>query len=507
MVNQLADQNLIDIANNFFNKSQYDRAIQLYSEALQKSDNKSIRAYLNRSAAYLKQGKNYLAYTDAQKVTELDEMNEKAFYRMGKSAYSMRQYQTAKQHYESCLKINEQNKEATSELEKTNQRIHESTTGDYDLERLSNEVFERVLKQETLNFDLADFKSSKISVVDIPNKSKGVIANEFIKKGTLLCASKALSAVFKYTKFGFLEATDMFTDLVSKMQNDPYLSKQVYSLLPGAGFSRDDRLDEELIDPERIRGICNTNQFRINLKQFNFNIISRFFNSSDNLRHQVTGLWYLPSFLNHSCIANADIDFLGDMFFLFARQDIAKNAEININYMGCNKTNSYSDRIKFIDNYNFKCDCRLCILDKKDEKLSDRDLLIRQLHERNANLSFEPVSLEEALYGVKLMEKAYSERPDLQIGMVIALQNLACTYRMNNKPKKSAETWHRIFMVSRESLERSFLICMLFFAYSDYVQCFEGKLALSCKKQASEFYEESQKKYFEMIWSEFDKGN
>ena len=59
MVNQLVEQNLIESANNFFKKSQFATAIELYSEALEKSGNTSIRAYLNRSAAYLKQEKYY----------------------------------------------------------------------------------------------------------------------------------------------------------------------------------------------------------------------------------------------------------------------------------------------------------------------------------------------------------------------------------------------------------------------------------------------------------------
>jgi len=505
MVNQLVEQNLIESANNFFKKSQFATAIELYSEALEKSGNTSIRAYLNRSAAYLKQEKYYLAFIDAHRVTELDESNEKAFFRMGKSAYSMRQYETAKQHFESCLKISKQNQEAMFELNKTKLRINESTKGEYDLESLSKEVFARVFGRKTLNFDLADFKSNKISVVDIPNKSKGIIANEYIKKGTLLFASKALSAVFKYTNSGGLEATHVFDDLVSRMKNDPFLSKQVYSLLPGPGFSRDDRIDEESIDHRRIFGICNTNVFKINLKQFNFNIVSQFFNSPDNLTHQVAGLWYIPSFLNHSCIANASMDFLGDMFFLFAREDIAKNEEITINYMGCNKTILYSGRIECLKDYHFKCDCRLCCLDEKDEKLNERNALIQELHEKNSN--FVSISLKKVLEDVKLMEKTYSKRPDLQLGMVIALQNLACKYRHDNEWKKSAETWERIYMVAKETLERPFLICVLHSAYCDYAKCFERKLSLSCKKKAPEFYEERHKRYFEMIWSEFDEVN
>jgi hypothetical protein len=211
-------------------------------------------------------------------------------------------------------------------------------------------------KREALNFDCADFKSSQISIVNIENKSKGVIANDMIKKGTLLCASKALSAVFKYTLDGVLEDTDMFANLIAQMPHDPYLTQQVCSLCPGAGFSRD--ADGPSPDLARLKGICNTNSFKVNLSQFKFMRMAQYvFSRGPGMDNQVTGLWHLPSFLNHSCVPNASVDFLGDMLFLFAKQYIRKNKEITINYCGSNKSLSYEDRCDYIEKYGFKCDC------------------------------------------------------------------------------------------------------------------------------------------------------
>jgi tetratricopeptide (TPR) repeat protein len=232
---------LIEAGNSFFKASNYDKAIKAYTEAIDKSANTNSRAYSNRSAVYSKQNKCSLAYEDALKAIDLGEhLNEKTLFRAGKSAYAMRQYQTAFTHYDACSKINPQNEEAMRELTRTTQRLLESSTGKFDLAALTKEMFRRVAKRETLNFDCADFKSSQISIENIENKSKGVIANDMmIKKGTLLCASKALSAVFKYTLDGVLEDTDMFANLIAQMPHDPYLTQQVYSLCPGAGFSRD----------------------------------------------------------------------------------------------------------------------------------------------------------------------------------------------------------------------------------------------------------------------------
>ena len=498
---------LIETGNSFFKASNNNKAIQAYTEAIEKSEYKNSRAYSNRSAVYLKQNKYSLAYDDALKAIELGEhLNEKTLFRAGKSAYAMRQFRTSLTHFDACSKLNPQNNvEAMRELKKTNQRLLESSTGKFDLDKLTREMFKRVEKREALNFDCADFKSSQITIVNIENKSKGVIANKFIKKGTLLCASKALSAVFKYTNDGALEDTDMFADLMAKMSYDPYLRQQVYTLCPGAGFSRE--IDETLAldQAQRLKGICKTNSFKVNLSQFKFNRIAQYvFSRGPGMENQVTGLWHLPSFFNHSCVPNASSDFLGDMLFVFAKQDIHKNEEININYFDYNKILSYEDRCECIEEYGFKCDCRLCELDSRDKQLQRRENMILRLAFKNLN--FKALSLKEALDDVKLMEDTYLKRDELQHGLVNALQNLACRYKCETKWKMSAQTFERIFMVGKETCEKAFLICMLYQAYNDYVQCFERKMALACKKRARAFYDESQKNYFETIWAEFANG-
>ena len=501
MVN-LEVETLIENGNNSFVKNQFEKSINFYTEAIQKSNNKSAKAYTNRAAAYLKQNKYFLAYNDAQAAIQLDNFNVKAFFRAGKSAYYMRQFETALNNYLKCLSLDSENREAQRECDKTKQRLLESTEGNFDLESLAKEVFELVSKRQELNFDLADFLSNKISLTEMPNKSKGVIANEFIKKGTLLCASKALSAVFKYTSNGMLENTNMVSNLISKMAHDPYLTNQVYSLYPGPAFKREPQID---IDQMRIRCIGNFNSFKINLSQFKFNRISQYvFSQGPGQENQVTGLWYFPSFLNHSCIANVSFDFLGDMLFLFAKKDIEKNEEICVNYFGCNKSYSFDERTRILDNYGFTCDCKLCELDRRDKNLNRREEFVEKLAYKN--LRYELLSLKEVLDDVKSMEDMYVSRPHLRHGLVNALQNLACRYRCENKWKKSAETFEKIYMIGKETCEKAFLICMLYQAHVDYVQCFERKASILCKKRAAEFYGESQKGYFEMIWSDFSKG-
>ena len=205
-------------------------------------------------------------------------------------------------------------------------------------------------------------------------------------------------------------------------------------------------------------------------------------------------------------MANASVDFLGDMLFVFAKEDIGKGDEITINYFGSNKSLSYEDRCEYIEKYGFKCDCKLCELDSRDQQLQRREQMVMRLALKNLN--FHQLSLKEALDDVKLMEETYLKRAELQHGLVNALQNLACRFRCEHKLKKSAATFERIVAVGEgETCEKAFLICMLRQASNDYAQCFERKLSLACKKRAASFYDESQRNYFEMIWAEFGNGS
>ena len=91
--------------NKIYNLQKYHQAIHLYSNAIYKSNKKSPRAFLNRSQCYLKLEKFNAAYQDANETIKLDTQNEKAYFRMGKSAYALRKFELALVFHihENCL--------------------------------------------------------------------------------------------------------------------------------------------------------------------------------------------------------------------------------------------------------------------------------------------------------------------------------------------------------------------------------------------------------------------
>ena len=87
------------------------------------------------------------------------------------------------------------------------------------------------------------------------------------------------------------------------------------------------------------KAICKTNSFKVNLAQFKFTRTAQYV-FSRGPGHGQSSHWpvaFALVFLNHSCVANASVDFLGDMLFVFAKEDIGKSDEITINYFGDNK--------------------------------------------------------------------------------------------------------------------------------------------------------------------------
>ena len=368
-------EELIEEGNKSFGKSYLHDAIRFYSLAIDKSNKTNSRAFLNRSQTYLRLEKNYSAFQDAQQAAKLVKNNDKAYFRIGKSAYLLKKFEIALENYETCFKINPKNTEVEIEIKKTKERINESKTGNYNFQAL----YEQFFKRENLYMDIAEYKSDKTIVTDIKNKSKGVVATEFIKKGTLLLASKAASAIF-HTKVDYRKKSyntvhcslgsyntknesENISNLIYKMQDDPDLASQIYSLFGGPDFSRD-TLQHPKIDVKRIEAIYAFNSFQVknsyealqiiemeneikNLKDFDeedFNEIdlsSVGFESEiyknlaqkqvkfDNLNKQC-GLWFQPAFFNHSCISNCLVNTIGDLNLFYAQRDIEKDEEITI---------------------------------------------------------------------------------------------------------------------------------------------------------------------------------
>ncbi len=195
-------------------------------------------------------GMYYDAHRDARLALNFADVNkEKAYFRKAKAEYLMRKYSISKKTFNECLTINPENKEAQDGKTKCKQRIHESKTGEYDFDYIIKNS-DLMSVECTLRFDVADYKSNLIDVIDIPTKSKGVIAVKEIKRGTLLVVSKAFSITYdsendgksKPLYSGYLYENNMqslqpnVVVAVEAIESNPYLAKEFYQLYAGKYF-------------------------------------------------------------------------------------------------------------------------------------------------------------------------------------------------------------------------------------------------------------------------------
>jgi tetratricopeptide (TPR) repeat protein len=171
---------LIETGNVFFVEKKYHPAIRCYTQALNfAKKNHNIKQTLlkrtltNRAAANLKLVRYSSAFQDAYRALQIENAkdgsdmlnNEKAFLRMGKAAYHMRQFEKALDAFQRCLEINPKNRDALAELAKAKARVCETKTGRYDMKMLLDQAF---VKKER-RIDVADYVSPNIEVTSLNN--------------------------------------------------------------------------------------------------------------------------------------------------------------------------------------------------------------------------------------------------------------------------------------------------------------------------------------------------
>ena len=98
-------------------------------------------------------------------------------------------------------------------------------------------------------------------------------------------------------------------------------------------------MDESIIDISRIEAIYQFNSFKSEeiLQKDRFG----FHDKEDN-----SGLWYFPSFFNHSCLPNVARIFMGDVMFLFAATDINQNEQLTLQYFPFDKIMNRRDSLE-----------------------------------------------------------------------------------------------------------------------------------------------------------------
>nr|CAI5818521.1 unnamed protein product [Callosobruchus analis] len=144
-------------ANEFFKKMDFNKAIELYTLAIEKNPNVAIY-YANRSFAYLKTEYFGYALTDASKAVELDKTYIKGYYRRAAAYMSLGKFKEALKDYEYVTKVRPNDKDAKEKYTECNKIVKKI-------------AFEKAISVEDNKRNIAD--SINLEAMTIENQYTG----------------------------------------------------------------------------------------------------------------------------------------------------------------------------------------------------------------------------------------------------------------------------------------------------------------------------------------------
>ena len=424
-------KNLKELGNFFMQKNNYEKAIYYYEESIkliknEQKDSEEIReiniiTHSNLIEAYLKYGYYTKALLYANKGFKLlkdynndikkerkikekvESQKQKILYRKIRALKGLRLYykiyeliydRLPKDFKKNNLKIFDIfYKEYNSNI-KLSDFLSESeikkilTLPEFKKilieleEKIENEKghynFYKLIKLEEkyFNLDLGNYYNSKIYLDFDYKKGLSIKANEFIRRGELIIAEKAVIAmnvnskefpreVNKITGKKMSLEDDILTynfllESFKKFPNDYKILLLLYNGENGK-MNLEQRFEkiDEAVTQDKITNIIVKNRHATRRNVYYPNEISN-------------GLFLISSFINHSCEDNACYEGIGDFIFCFAIKDIHEGEEINISYID-SKFN-YQKRKQILSAWNIECDCNLC---KNDLETMNKDYKIK----------------------------------------------------------------------------------------------------------------------------------
>ena len=278
--------------------------------------------------------------------------------------------------------------------------------GEIDL----SEIYEKSKNNNDINY--GEYINKKLEIKHDKNKGLAVYSKEKINKGEILVISKAIQLtntknkkdisdkciqydnpdIDEYDTTGmnlvYKEKTELEEKLSYKISNYPEDYYDLLYLFDGKNKSKnlEERYNNREIDLKKLQRIL-----RYNTK----NIFKDDFPISE-------GIWYYPSFFNHSCIPNCYYFGYGDILIIIAVNDIEKNRELFLNYL-MDDILPFDKRQNILKSkYDFYCDCELCNYEKnKIKECPEKQVLNEYLIKLNKYLYPEDDKMENKIMSEK----------------------------------------------------------------------------------------------------------
>lgn len=353
----------------------YTEGLKLASQDVVYSPNPDLPRDLSRNRAHVNLLLNQFdeAKTDAkasltnnpdQRSRDLD---SKAYFRAGYASYNLGEYQEAQGFFTAQQTLAPDNKNASAYLRKIQARLREQDTGAYDFPKLR-----AGLSRSRPRVDAASF-TRHTAVGASPGRDRGLFATRDVPGGGVVMCEKALCVVWGHERAALTALTYDVRD--DRMRAAPVgLSRAaVQQLLANASqigrvvdLYGDYRGDGD--GATTSTNVCTTadgpvvDVFRVH------DVVSRNAFGPDSLfadEGASAGLWTRAAYMNHSCVANTEKAYIGDLLVLRALRPIAAGEELFHSYTA---SSDYDARqAALLATWGFECECVLCGAEKADD--------------------------------------------------------------------------------------------------------------------------------------------
>ncbi|PVG03766.1 hypothetical protein CPB86DRAFT_748218 [Serendipita vermifera] len=432
-----------DVADTHFKSKEYFAAIVAYSYGLRRSPSMAVALRLNRCLAHLRLENYPAALRDAQAALAFEEVSDadrvKALYRSGQAEYGAGNYDAARTCYQKCLELNPELADAAKGIQSCDLREEERTTGVYNWKAILDQTRRKDTKVDVANF------IGPVEIADMSNRGggRGVIATRDITAGELLIVSKSFTSASagpgNFYALNFLTNLidrqaqyNLFQNAVSKLHMNPHTADQLYNLYGGdqypplpraslAATSKSSTLPENPlhssvdVDGSRIHAICSYNSFGIN----NPALVKESEPPKDKAQDTDSQLHIFPSYINHSCIPNADRVSFSDVMVIRTARPIQKGEEVTLSYVGVGAI--FEERKGVLSKWFAQCDCQLCEKDRgiPSTQKSQKKRWVEQIDEPGQ-------TLKKMRSAVKQVNASYpQDYPGLRIEAFLAQNKFA----------------------------------------------------------------------------------
>ncbi|KAG0569456.1 hypothetical protein KC19_6G091500 [Ceratodon purpureus] len=372
------------LGNLLFGEENYQGAADLYTRSIRLAvaeeerqgklvcKSEVILGYSNRAEAYIRLQEYSKALADAKKALSRDPNHLKSLFRKGRALLGLSQYEQALTTLQAAAPRAPTDRDLQAALHESSTGFQQSCHGHYDLSHYYLKG-----KQVGESPFCADYVGPVI-VTDVGRgRGRGLILTKDVEAGELLLVANPIAFLplqdVDPTRNDISQAfvngkvQEGFRKIIETAHAQNKGLERLSTLcdgekvLPAPSVNQTDSesATEEQLDAARIRRIVQLNAINGDATMGWKNLPG---SGEQDKKVEHWGLWWLPSFINHSCLPSSSPILVGKALFVFASRDLRAGDEV---------TRAYFDIFQPLDQrkelstkgWGFVCYCPRCKLE------------------------------------------------------------------------------------------------------------------------------------------------